>query len=64
MNQKLEKYLLNREKELEAPLDKSKNKDAQLMFLGSLQEISLIFSTFGYTEKTAKLMRLDRMKFK
>lgn len=63
MNQKLEKYLLDRQKILRA-VDTKENLETQCLIHGGLMEIDLIFANFGYSAKITELMRLDRLKDK
>lgn len=50
MNQRLEKYLLERQKELRA-VDTKDNLVLASVVHGGLMEIELIFANFGYSKK-------------
>lgn len=50
MNQRLEKYLLSRRRELRA-VDTKDSALLQSVIHGSLSEIDLIFANFGHTKK-------------
>lgn len=56
MNQRLEKYLLERQKELRA-VDTKDNLSIMSTIHGALMEIDLIFANFGYSKKTMEKQR-------